>query len=415
MKKNLRKLISILLILSLLLGIASPSMATSHSFHDVPDGQWYLEAVQFVYANNIMGGVGNSQFNPQDNLTRAQVTALLFRVHNGREANAQDDRENNFSDVGNAWYAPYVTWAFNHSVVFGTSATTFNPHGNVTRQEFATMLHRYIINMTALRVGNAASEQWEQFADRGQIASWAYVALRWMNALGIVTGSTVTTIDPAGTATRAEAAMMMMRFMKRLVEAEFDWDHWFSESSRLIRENWCAGFFGRIIFTVGSPYMRIDSRILELEAGPIIVDDQILLPICVIDRETGGHLGIADRELLEVDYVIIGNQIMMSTDAIDPYLFFEVDWNAGSQEITVTRDFQTRRLLVRTEAGMDFTNLGATDILERYDHLAVLQFATIREAREAYEQLSKLENVIFIQPDRIFHVSLPVPPQSLAG
>ena len=237
--------------------------------------------------------------------------------------------------------------------------------------------------MTALRVGNAASEQWEQFADRGQIASWAYVALRWMNARGIVTGSTATTINPAGTATRAEAAMMMMRFIGLLAEAEFDWDHWFSESSRLVRENWCDGFFARIVFTVGSPHMRIDSTILEIRVGPTIVDDQILLPICVIDRETGGHLGIADMH-------------HNGTLALD-------------QEVIVTRDFQTRRLLVRTEAGMDFTTLGATDILESPDHFAVLQFATISETRTAYDYLSKLENVIWVQPDRIFYVSLPRP------
>ena len=210
--KKLRKAISVLLILALLpIGSAT---AARHSFNDVLDDAWYSEAVQFVYENNIMGGVGNNQFNPQGNLTRSAVAALLFRVHNGRTASTQDDRNNNFNDVGNTWYAPYITWAFNNNIVFGTSPTAFNPHGNITRQEFATMMYRYAMNMTDLHDEGAASAQWLQFADRGQIATWAYSALRWMNFHGIVTGSTATAINPTGTATRAEAAVMMMRFVR---------------------------------------------------------------------------------------------------------------------------------------------------------------------------------------------------------
>jgi len=188
---------------------------TEHPFYDVRGDAWYSEAVQFVYENNIMGGVGSNQFNPQGNLTRAAVTALLFRIDNERTANAQDDRNNPFDDVGNTWYAPYVTWAYQNDIVLGTSATTFNPHGNITRQEFATMVYRYAMNMTDLHDGEVSTEQWWQFADRGRVATWVYSALRWVNNRGVVTGSTATTINPLGTTTRAEAAMMMMRLVEQ--------------------------------------------------------------------------------------------------------------------------------------------------------------------------------------------------------
>jgi len=214
MKTRLRKIISVLLILTLLLGITMPAMATHHSFSDVRDGQWYSEAVQFVYERNIMGGVGNNQFNPQGNLTRAQATAVLFRTHNERTANADDSCVHPFADVPNDWSAPYIAWAYQNNIVTGTSPATFNPDGNVTRQEFATMVYRYVMNMTNLCDGEVSSEQWWRFADRWRIVEWAYSALRWMNNRGIVTGSTVTTINPTGTATRAEAAMMMMRFVE---------------------------------------------------------------------------------------------------------------------------------------------------------------------------------------------------------
>jgi len=191
------------------------------------------------------------------------------------------------------------------------------------------------------------------------------------------------------------------------MESDFDYDHFFSESARLIADNWCDGFFSRMVFTVGSPYMRIDNTILELEVGSIVVDEQILLPICVINRETGGYLDIEELERSQMESVIIDDQVMMPIDVIDTYLDFEVDWNAVSQEITITRDFQARRLLVLTEAGMDFTNLGATDILERYDHMAILQFASIGEAQEAYDHLSNLEHVVWVEPDMFIPSMLP--------
>ena len=221
MKNKPQKALAVLLVLILLLGIAVPSVAAGHSFADVPDGRWYTEAVQFVYEHNIMGGVGDNQFNPQGNLTRSAVTALLFRVHHGRMANAQDERSNNFTDVGNAsWYAPYVAWAFNNDIVLGTSATMFNPHGNITRQEFAAMVYRYAMYMTDLYDENMTLPQWLQFTDRWDIEAWAHSALRWMNFHGIVTGSTATTINPTRRVTRAEAAIMMVRFVERLAHPQ---------------------------------------------------------------------------------------------------------------------------------------------------------------------------------------------------
>jgi len=215
MKKLTNKAIAITLAVLMIIGLTAPATAADHPFSDVPDGAWFAEAVGFVYEHNIMGGVGNNRFDPQGHLTRAAVAALLFRVHNGRAANAEDDRNNDFVDVADtAWYAPYVTWAFDNSIVMGTSPTIFNPHGNITRQEFAVMVYRYAVNMTVLGAWSfAVSAQWREFTDRGQIARWAYLALHWMNFQGIMAGSTATTINPTGTATRAEAAVMMMRFV----------------------------------------------------------------------------------------------------------------------------------------------------------------------------------------------------------
>ena len=208
-----RKILVTVLVLALSFGLASPALAQNPPFHDVSSDAWYADAVQFVYEEGIMGGVGGNQFNPQGKVSRAEVTALLFRTYHGRSANASDAQDNPFADVGDNWYAPYVTWAHANGIVNGTSAETFHPHGNVTRQEFAVMVYRYAMEMTVM--GNVmASRQWSQFTDHGQIAPWAHVALHWVNGREIMTGSTATTINPTGTATRAEAATMMMRLVE---------------------------------------------------------------------------------------------------------------------------------------------------------------------------------------------------------
>ena len=220
MKLRVHKTLAVLLALLILSGIATPAMAVDHSFHDVRVDRWYAEAVQFVYENKIMDGVGGGRFNPQGNLTRAGVTALLFRVHNERTANGEDSRDNPFDDVGDTWYAPYVTWAFDNDIVEGMSPTRFHPHRHVTRQEFAAMLYRYAMSMTDLYNENMTSPQWLYFEDSWEVERWAYAALHWMNFHGIVTGTTPTTINPIGTASRAETAAIMMRFIERLAHPQ---------------------------------------------------------------------------------------------------------------------------------------------------------------------------------------------------
>ncbi|MCL2568812.1 MAG: S-layer homology domain-containing protein [Oscillospiraceae bacterium] len=212
MQKFTKRAITILLAIIMIIGIASPAFATRHNFNDVRDGQWYSEGIQFVFANGIMEGVGNNQFATERNLTRSEVSALIFRLHHGRRANASDSTSNNFTDVGSAWYTAYITWMNNNNIDNGTG-NQFFPNRHATRQEFATMMYRYAMNMTDLTDTGQQSQQWNQFTDRGQIASGSYSALRWMNFHDVIRGRTTTTINATGTLTRAEAATIFMRFM----------------------------------------------------------------------------------------------------------------------------------------------------------------------------------------------------------
>ena len=184
-----------------------------HPFIDVGD-TWYSNPVQFVWENDIMTGTGPTTFAPFVNVSRAMAVAALFRAHHGRQANASDSQTNPFTDVApGAWYAPYITWAYNNNVVDGVGGNRFAPGVNVTREQLAAMFFRYADRMTDMDTTVRQGPHWNNFTDRGQISSWAQGPLMWANYHELVGGRTDTTIVPGGTAIRAEAATIMMRFM----------------------------------------------------------------------------------------------------------------------------------------------------------------------------------------------------------
>jgi len=120
-----------------------------------------------------------------------------------------------FNDVSvNAWYSPYIIWAYDNDIVMGIGGNRFAPNYSVTREEFATMMHRFAGFMEHDRQVRQGP-QWNSFTDRSQISPWAEEALTWANYHGLISGRTATAIAPAGTATRAEAATILMRFMER--------------------------------------------------------------------------------------------------------------------------------------------------------------------------------------------------------
>jgi len=174
----------------------------------------YQEAIQFVWQNDVMTGVSATRFDPQGNFTRAQVAAVLFRIHTGRQANNNDSRNNNFNDVqSNQWHAAYVTWANRSGIVLGTSPTTFNPEGRITRQELTTMLLRFA-NFAGYPTSVSGNFNLNQFSDRNQIASWALESLRWAVYNGIKTSVGANTLAPGAPMTRAENALTLWRFME---------------------------------------------------------------------------------------------------------------------------------------------------------------------------------------------------------
>jgi len=182
-------------------------------FTDVRTYAWYFPGIEFVRENSIVDGTTSTTFSPNQNTSRAMVVTALFRVHHGRRANASDPRNTPFADVySSASYAPYVAWANSNGIVEGY-AGLFNPEGDVNRSQLAAMFHRFATIMTDRDVSIRQSAQWASFTDQDQIQSWAFDPLIWANYHGLVTGRTASTIAPRGTATRAEAATILTRFM----------------------------------------------------------------------------------------------------------------------------------------------------------------------------------------------------------
>ena len=163
--------------------------SASLPFADVKPGDWFYEYVVYIYVNGLMDGTSATTFEPNANMTRAMVWAILARI----------DGE---TVTGTNWLETARTWAMANGVSDGENA-----NGYVTREQLATMLWRY--------AGEPDSDySLSAFTDADSVSDYAETAMAWAVEHGIITGMTDTTIEPQGTATRAQCAAMLMRFVE---------------------------------------------------------------------------------------------------------------------------------------------------------------------------------------------------------
>ena len=167
----------------------------SFPFTDVKSGDWFYDAVAYVYASGLMDGTSATTFEPNANMTRAMVWAILARI-DGETVTGAD------------WASAARTWAMAGGVSDGT-----DPNGPVTREQFATMLYRYAA-AKGYDVSIGESTNILSYADFASISEYAIPAMQWACGSGIVTGVTDSTLEPQGTATRAQCAAMLMRFIE---------------------------------------------------------------------------------------------------------------------------------------------------------------------------------------------------------
>ena len=181
-------------------------------FTDVKSGDWFYEAVQYVYDKGMMTGVSADRFAPASTTTRGMIVTILYRLENEPAVSG----ELPFTDVeAGAWYANAVAWAAANDIVNGTSATTFAPNSPITREQMAAILYRY-----AAYKGYDVSQKADLsgYTDAASISGYAKDALAWANAQKLITGVTDTTLNPQGSATRAQVATILMRLCETVVK-----------------------------------------------------------------------------------------------------------------------------------------------------------------------------------------------------
>ena len=176
-------------------------------FPDVTEGDWFYDAVRCAYENSLMDGVGDNLFAPNSETTRAQLVTILYRLAGEPEPGG----DSGFADVAaGTWYTDAVAWAAENGIVNGVSDTEFAPGDDITREQLAAILYRY-----AAYQGYDVSQRADLsgFGDASSIRGYAQEALSWAHAQGLVLGFEDGSLRPQGTASRAQIAAVLMRFL----------------------------------------------------------------------------------------------------------------------------------------------------------------------------------------------------------
>lgn len=169
---------------------------TGSSFTDVPAGSWYEEAVNYVHEKGLMNGTSSNAFSPNANTTRGMIVTILARVE-GVNTN------------GAPWYAAGQKWAMDNGISDGT-----NMPGVITREQLATILYRYA-KQKGYDVSKSAALT--AFSDADKVNGYAAEAMQWAVAEGLLQGSNGK-LNPQGSATRAQVATILMRFMEKIAK-----------------------------------------------------------------------------------------------------------------------------------------------------------------------------------------------------
>ena len=180
-------------------------------FTDVTSGDWFYDAVAYVYDKGMMEGTTDTTFAPTMNLTRSMIAQVLYNLEERPEAPGAAG----FPDVAaGAWYADAVNWAAARGNVKGYDTGAFGPEDSVTREQLAAILYRYaqVKGYDTTQGGMAVRE----FSDSASISDWAQEAMAWAVNAQVLSGKGNGVLDPQGTATRAEVAQMLMNFVEHV-------------------------------------------------------------------------------------------------------------------------------------------------------------------------------------------------------
>ncbi len=181
----------------------------ANPFTDVSEKDWFYGDVMFVYENGLMLGTSKTLFSPHGTATRGMMATILWRM----EGSPVPKGKNSFTDVeAGKWYADATTWTAENSIFAGYGKDKFGPDDPITREQLAAIFYRYAdykgYDLTVK--GNL-----DKFKDADKITDYAKTAMQWAVGSGLVKGKSGNLLDPQGTATRAEIAAMLHRFIEK--------------------------------------------------------------------------------------------------------------------------------------------------------------------------------------------------------
>lgn len=181
-------------------------------FTDVKNTDWFYGDVQYAHENNLFAGISDTEFGPNNPMTRAMLVTVLYRAE-GEPSLENEILGYPFADVdAESWYGDAVYWARLHGIVKGYSDEAFAPEQEISREQIAAILERY-----ADFKGIATDEKGDlsKFSDVSEISDWAKSNVEWAVGAGLISGRDVGTIDPLGSATRAEVAAILHRYLTK--------------------------------------------------------------------------------------------------------------------------------------------------------------------------------------------------------
>ncbi|MEA4946531.1 MAG: S-layer homology domain-containing protein [Oscillospiraceae bacterium] len=178
-------------------------------FTDVKNGTWYYNAVGYCYAQGLMSGTSATLFSPDTKMTRAMLVTVLWTMSG--KPTVFDEMA--FTDVPDGqWYTEPIRWAASQGIVSGTSATTFGPEADISREQLVAILYKFA-QLQGKNVDYDPAQDLSGYSDTASVTSYAVAPLTWAVQMGIVSGfadGTGKTVRPQGTASRAQVAQIVM-------------------------------------------------------------------------------------------------------------------------------------------------------------------------------------------------------------
>ena len=181
----------------------------ANPFTDVSEKDWFYGDVMFAYENGLMIGTGNAQFRPHGTATRGMMATILWRM----AGSPAPKGNNSFTDVeAGTWYTDAITWTAENGIFLGYGNNKVGPNDSITREQLAAIFFRYADYKGCDM--NAKGEL-DKFRDAGKVSDYARAAMQWAVGSGLIQGKPDGVLDPQGTATRAEIAAMLHRFLEK--------------------------------------------------------------------------------------------------------------------------------------------------------------------------------------------------------